>query len=283
MINRSLKLTNVKKVEEGIFIKKLIQLTWWKSLSNFLKIKRFKNEIRIAKYLSEQPLKFFVVPFIYKTDNSSFLQMKKITGQYLKNTIEIVPIKNIALGLLEFNHYNYSSIFSNYTKYFQSFFYSPLLSCARSVIFSSFIKKNIKIYYLFNLLKISMRNIKQNRSVLVHADLINIQNSFYCSNNLLGLIDFGQARFTNKWILLDICDLAVDYDLNVNKELFNIYIKKLKKKKFTNLIINDQIWLSMLRRTINYGNQFDINLHKEFLNNVLLSKKNFLEWVSKKF
>ena len=72
MINRSLKLTNVKKVEEGIFIKKLIQLTWWKSLSNFLKIKRFKNEIRIAKYLSEQPLKFFVVPLFTKQITALF-------------------------------------------------------------------------------------------------------------------------------------------------------------------------------------------------------------------
>ena len=84
-------------------------------------------------------------------------------------------------------------------------------------------------------------------------------------------------------MLLDICDLATDYDLGVNKELFSIYLKKINKKYVSNIIVKDQIWLSMLRRTINYGNQFDMNIHKKFLNDVLLSDKNFSNWASKNF
>ena len=149
MNNKSSKLTYVNEVEEGIFVKKLIQLTWWKSLFNFLKKKRFKNEIKITKYLSEQPLKFFVVPFVFKTDNSSFLQMKKISGQYLKNTNQIVQVKNIAIGLLEFNHYNYSIIFSNFILSL------TIISASNKRIKSGSIIDSIPLFIAFPLLNLA--------------------------------------------------------------------------------------------------------------------------------
>ena len=77
MIKKSSKFTYVKEVDEETFIKGSIQITWWNDVFKFLKKKRFKDEIKIAKYLGAKNLSYLKVPFVFKTDDKSFFVMKK--------------------------------------------------------------------------------------------------------------------------------------------------------------------------------------------------------------
>jgi hypothetical protein len=125
--------------------------------------------------------------------------------------------------------------------------------------------------------EIWLRTKSQPFDLLHHRDLINHENSLLTPTGRLALIDFGQARLERRWVLMDVVDLAFDYDLRCNDGILRSCIYRLAQVCPQRFAVRDQVRIALLRRLLHPSRFYSENT-RVFLRNCLLNNRLYERW-----
>lgn len=238
----------------------------------------FKTELAVNEAILATPFKS-KVPKLLFTDYKSFLVF-----EYLEATDGLPTNKELNLinqtlieGYLQF-HRDLDFKIIRFSKFHS--IYSVNLSYFRSSIYYL---KNYSIYIKLVLIFIGS-NLKQKKigRFLIHKDLKNYQNIMHDNENIY-FIDFANVNLENKWIMIDIVDLAFNLDThNLDESLILLYLEKLNNP---NINSNVQIRFILIRKFL-YLIGYYRNIKKshcrelDFLSKVLLDELGYKTWLN---
>ena len=138
----------------------------------------------------------------------------------------------------------------------------------------------LKILIIF--FRCSVHEASCSYSLLQHGDLGNVSNKISSQDGKVYFIDFAGVKEENKWILIDILEMVVSREtLEVDKGLFNLYLKKMKTKLKRDINIKAQVRVALLRRTLHLmgvGGEKYRQISREFLLKTLINNSSFDGW-----
>lgn len=240
----------------------------------------FKREVHFLKHLYEYDAKNFIVPKIINTDGKTFMYLEFLDGHFLKTCSGHYDPRTIARGVRELHLFRCERVISFPAIFIQRYITTVGLSIHRGAAQLAISKRNPMI--LINTLKIYyscfIKSSKQSTYFFHHRDLINHDNSFVISDGRLGLIDFGNARAERRWILNDIIDLSIDYDININLDLLKECLREILPLCHKPIVIKDHVRVALMRRFLH---PMRLTTHREFLFDVLLEDFKYHQWYSR--
>lgn len=144
-------------------------------------------------------------------------------------------------------------------------------------------KCKLALFCFKKVFRIIIRNRKQNRRFLVHNDLFNYHNARYSSDGKLGLIDFGQARIDRRWVMLDVVDICLTYDMKCRRGLYSALIQDIRREFDVNKFNErDQVWVAVFRQ-VGLRRPCAPFWHTQFLTEILAVDKEFEAWFQENF
>lgn len=134
---------------------------------------------------------------------------------------------------------------------------------------------------LFLLVKCIVFEEKKDIFLLLHKDLTNAGNKITGYNRNIYFLDFEQTCIEQKWILIDIVDLAFSIEtLEIDTTLLNEYLKEIKPFFMKPINVKNQVRFALLRKVTNliaYDDK-NCNVYSSFLLDILLDDISYDNW-----
>ena len=244
-----------------------------------LNVFTFKREISLLKGLARYKRSHLVTPNIIETDGKQYMIQEKLEGNYLKCNYNICNICEISAGIRELHEFRGENHVGRFWRLFQKHIMSLGVSIHRGVIKLAIMDgRPAKAFTALRIFYLSLFRCRSQACYFFHhRDLINHDNSFTLKDGRLGLIDFGNGRAERRWVLMDIIDISIDYDLNVHRKLIHTCIERVSPLCDKPLILRDQVRISLMRRLMHPARLYGPRCQDFFLN-VLLDDVKYDEW-----
>ena len=241
----------------------------------------------VYEYLFKEKGKSFKVPRVVSWEKNKYILLEYIG---FENKFEIDKnSSDLIEAFVDFNTIGSNiNIYNDYKGKFYNYYSRHVVKILTNTFFK--LGRIYGINTFFKILRVVIhctnKQKKLSKPFLIHRDIGLWKNNIHFKKDELYLIDFESCILERKWILKDIIDIASGLNLEVDLDIIDNYLEKIKNKGFNINQINLKVQLrislvhNMILTILLYEklDQSKKEKYYNFLVDILLEDKKYDEW-----